>query len=206
MERIFDTFREASQEAARICREQGIGASLESRDNRWAVVFDRPLPDPSLPNEALPPAISDPVALENDFLRAQLGQVRHEFASLKATNKDLRSRITLVEQERDLVKPLLVRDAPSPFTRTVLDKLPKANLETILRYEYLCVLNDLGEIDQIAFNDFKGASGLWIAIHNYEKIMTGPQPACVPDHPRPYVEHCPSCGGVVINGYCKCSD
>lgn len=201
MERIFDTFREASQEAARICREHGIGASLERRESQWVVVFDQ-----ELITEAPPPIEPDPLALENDLLRTELRQAKYDCSRLERQNKDLCSRISLLEQEHALVKPLLVRDAPSPFTLSVLDKTPKENVETILRYEYLCILNDLSEIDNAAFNEFRVASGLWIAIHNFEKIKNGPQPVHIPDRPRPNVEHCSSCGGIVINGHCRCSN
>ena len=200
MERIFDTFREASQEAEMICRKHATKASLERRGSRFAVVFDH-----SLPDGALPLAEPDPLALENDLLRANLSQIQHDFASLTDTHKRLQSRIALFEQEHALVKPLLVRDTPSPFAQTVLNKMPKENVDTILRYEYLCVLSNLGAIDQIAFNDFKIASLLWIAIYNYEKIKVGPKPSYVPEYPRLNVEYCTSCGVVVINGHCKCS-
>lgn len=126
MERIFDTFREASQEAARICRDRETGASLKRRDDRWVVVFDS-----SISHEGSPPAGPDPLVLENDFLLTELQRMQDAFASLERANKDLRSRISVLELEHALVKPLLVRDTPSPFVKCILDRTPRENVETI---------------------------------------------------------------------------
>ena len=200
MERIFSTFREASQEASRLCREHGSTASLERRGDSWAVVFDG-----TVPNTIEAPA-PDPLLLEIQDLREQLAQYRRECTFANAKIERLGKTIDSLEKEHLLVQPLLSKGVEARFSSDVLDKMTQENAQMLRRYGYLCELNDSGKIDKAAFDDFKASSGMWVAIHNYEKIKSGPQPINTPDHPKPVVELCSSCGGAVINGHCRCSD
>ena len=200
MERIFSTFREASQEASRLCQEHGTSASLERRGDSWAVIFDGSV---SGGTEVPEP---DPLLLEIQDLREQLVQSRRECISSSAKIKALSKVIDSYEKEHQLVHPLISQITELRFSSDVLEKMTRENALILRRYGYLCELSDSGKIDQVAFNEFKASSGMWVAIHNYEKIKSGPKPIQVPDHPRPSVALCSSCGGAVINGYCRCSD
>lgn len=200
MERIFGTFREASQEASRLCQQHGISASLERRGDSWAVTFDG-----SVRGGAAVPE-PDPLLLEIQDLREQLAQSRSECRSLSARIETLSKVIDCYEREHLLVRPLLTQSITLRFASDVLEKMTQENALMLRRYGCLCELSESGQIDQVAFNEFTASSGIWVAIHNYEKIKSGPQPIHVPDHPRPFVELCSSCGGAVISGHCRCSD
>jgi|26BtaG_2_1085354.scaffolds.fasta_scaffold02814_6 hypothetical protein len=200
MERIFSTFREASQEASRLCQEHGTTASLERRGGSWAVVFDGTVPNGV---EAPEP---NPLLLEIQDLRDQLANYRRECKFANTEVKRLSKAIDSLEKEHLLIQPLLSKGVEACFSSDVLDRMTQENSHMLRRFGYLCELDDSGKIDQSAFNDFKASSGMWVAIHNYEKIKSGPQPVHVPDHPRPVAELCSSCGGAVINGYCRCSN
>lgn len=200
MEHIFRTFRDASQAASRLCQEHGTTASVERRGDSWVVVFDGRVPNGM---EAPEP---DPLLFEIQDLREQMAHYRRdcEFANAKAgrlsrTNDSL-------EKEHLLLKPLLFNGVETHFSSEVLDKMTQENAFMLRRYGYLCELNDSGKLDQAAFDQFKASSGMWVAIHNYEKLKTGPLLLHVPDRPRPVVQLCSSCGGAVINSHCRCSD
>ena len=198
LEHLFDTFRQASAAAAEICRQHETGASLERRGERWAVVLKRPGPE-------VMPAV-DGLMLQNQLLRGSLALAERDRAVLQEENVSLRARVDVNDREHKLLEPLLTRDTPGPFDQFVVSKMNQEQANLLLRYGYLLSLKELKEIDTGSFDDFSAASGLWRAIHNYEKIKMGPQPVHNAERPHLNVEHCSSCGGIVINGHCKCSN
>lgn len=225
MERIFSTFRLASQEASRLCKEHGANASLERKGDSWAVIFDGPVPsEVSGPDPAehlqeineLREALDDLRSHAHDVerqhraevfsLENQLNVLQRECESLHKKIEGKNKIIFSHEKEFNLLKPFLPKEEKPYFSTEILKKMSKENAYILSRYGYLCNLNDSGKINAKAFDDFKASSELWIAIHNYEKLKNGPQQTHGQDYKRPAIEICSSCGGAVMNGHCKCSN
>ena len=87
-------------------------------------------------------------------------------------------------------------------------KLSRENRETLEKYGVVVALRDAKFISQEDFDEFSRESGLWIAIHNYMKIVNGSSDSTNfsfrTQHAR--AEICSACGSAVVNGFCKCSD
>ena len=200
MERTFSSFREASQEAARICRDHSTGASLERRGDLWAVLFDGPVPDVELSQEP------DPRAAEIANLENELRTASREVANREHQISQLNLLLEDRAKELALIRPLVEKGIDADFDEKILIKMNHEEHELIDRYGYLCELSTRSLIDSNNFNELKVSTGLWKALHNYDKIKAGPQPISGSRVFTPKPTLCGSCGGAVFNGLCRCSN
>lgn len=140
-------------------------------------------------------------ALRDSELEAAL----RELVSLRSTNAELLKRIMVLDKERLLARCMVFpKDAPL-FDSAVLGKISRDNADLLRKFEYLFVLDSMDLIDRSVFEEFKRASGLWLAMHNYEKARDGVKVTLGSGRSRESAVICDSCGGAVVNGLCRCS-
>ena len=141
---------------------------------------------------------------ENKELKESLKKSDAEIAKLKASQCGL-------EKYVEILKTDVRHKGPYEWNQQVLEELSDDNIKTLRLFENAIILNEVGSLDEKTFAEFSSKSGLWIALHNYNKLLNprSEQKATRLDSGVNSMRDshiCGSCGTVIVNGYCKCSD
>lgn len=162
------------------------------------------------------------LAKKGKFLKEKVLLKDSQIEKLKSKNEHIISAIASLELALNVEKEnarvtghfanLLTKGirevAKTSWDPEARKKLSRENRETLEKYGVVVALRDAKFISQEDFDEFSRESGLWIAIHNYMKIVNGSSDSTNfsfrTQHAR--AEICSACGSAVVNGFCKCSD
>ena len=136
----------------------------------------------------------------------EIHQLQRMVESKDSELQELQKKLKSVESFSEILQLGLPNKEPISWDQDVLNKLPRDNKEILRKFERALALRDADIVSEEKIQAFMAESGLWKALHNYEKLKHHKNhSATSKDNPRPDVEICASCGGAVIDGRCRCS-
>lgn len=145
-------------------------------------------------------------ALEKEVLELKNTNIElsKEIESCKNVSEALSAVIKAHSLYIGLLEPALTCTRDHVWNDDVLNKLPREDKAMLLQYAKLFVLREEQIISAEAFEQFCNDTGLWKAVHNYKKLLSPPKLKATTGSAAG--ELCPSCGGPVNNGHCRCVD
>jgi len=145
---------------------------------------------------------------------SKLNEMLYEISELEMTielkNKEieeLKKELAGMEIFAEILQLDLAHTETFEWNEKAIAKLPEDNKEILKKFERALALKDAGIVSKEKFDELTATSGLWKALHNYEKVLH-PQSLSTysSDGRGAYIDMCRSCGCPIVNGHCRCSN